>query len=65
MERELKHALVLLGGFMAVLLAVFVVKSSWEAASYNRLTGANVSTWDAMWLELRIESTPTPERLRP
>lgn len=36
-------------------LAVWVVSSHFEAAAYNRATGKNVSTWDAMWVELRVQ----------
>lgn len=45
----------------AVLLAVpvsWVVKSYFEAKSYNRLTGAHATTWDAMWVELRVQDSP-------
>jgi hypothetical protein len=26
-----------------------------EANTFNRLTGASVTTWDAMWVELRVD----------
>lgn len=29
--------------------------SSMEAAAFNRVTGGNISTWDAMWLQLRVD----------
>ena len=29
-----------------------------EAQTYNKLTGANVTMWDAMWVELRVEGNP-------
>lgn len=29
--------------------------SAMEAAAFNRVTGSNVSTWDAMWLQLRVD----------
>ena len=32
------------------------VFSSWlEASTYAKLTGKDVSTWDAMWVELRVQ----------
>lgn len=31
------------------------VKSHFEAAAYNRITGANVSTWEAMFVQLRVD----------
>lgn len=41
--------------FFSIILFGWVVKSSFEANSYNRLTGKNVSTWDAMFIELRVQ----------
>jgi len=38
--------------------AVWVAKSYFEAQSYNRLTGAHATTWDAMWVELRVQDQP-------
>lgn len=26
-----------------------------EARTFNKLTGANVSTWDAIWVNLRVD----------
>ena len=28
-----------------------------EAAAYERVTGVKVSTWDALWLELRVDGS--------
>lgn len=33
----------------------YIFVSSQEAKTYNKLTGKNVSTWDAMWVELRVQ----------
>lgn len=35
-------------------LIVWVVKSHFEADAYNRITHQKVTTWDAMWVELRV-----------
>ncbi len=40
--------------------AIWVVRSRFEAQAYNRVTGAHVSTWDAMWLDLRVMESPRP-----
>jgi hypothetical protein len=42
---------------IAVTLGVTIwsVTSSIEAAAFNRVTGSNVTTWDAMWLQLRVD----------
>jgi hypothetical protein len=45
----------LLAGFGLALLLVFVGGSYLEAKTYNRLTGAKVSTWDAIWVDLRVQ----------
>ncbi len=45
---------------IAILLAsaAWVVHSHFEARAYNRQTGAAVSTWDAMFLDLRVQAGP-------
>jgi hypothetical protein len=45
--------------FLAVL--VFAVAVEWisavnEAATFNRITGSHVTAWDALWVELRVQS---------
>ncbi len=35
--------------------AVWIGKSYQEAATFRRLTGREVSTWDAMFVELRVD----------
>lgn len=50
-------------GIILALSIVFIailsyVSASMEAAAYNRITGENVSTWDAMFVELRVDSSP-------
>ncbi|HUU59962.1 MAG TPA: hypothetical protein VMZ50_10485 [Phycisphaerae bacterium] len=46
----------------ALVLAAFPawwVFSSWmEASTYAELTGKDVSTWDAMWVQLRVGAVP-------
>lgn len=39
-------------------LLCWVIGSSMEAGAYNRVTGSSVSTWDAMWIELRVQDAP-------
>ena len=42
-------------GFVVLMLfgGVFV-QPYFEAQAYNRITGSNVSTWDAIWVQLRV-----------
>lgn len=34
----------------------WVFSSSMEANAYRNATGKNVSTWDAIWIQLRVDS---------
>lgn len=38
-----------------VAIAGWPVSSYFEARTYNKLTGAHTTTWDAMWVQLRIQ----------
>lgn len=64
MKEETKSKLFLLllvfmfFGAIAIPTTGWVVSSHFEAKSYNRLTGAHATTWDAMWVELRVQDTP-------
>ena len=45
----------LVSGVLTVAMLVFwIIPSYFEASTYNRLTKATLSTWDAMWVELRV-----------
>lgn len=43
---------------IVLVLLLWVFPSHMEAQAYNRVTGENVSTWDAMWIELRVQAGP-------
>ena len=52
-----------LGDLMVILIILifvlggpicWVTSSYFESQSYNRLTGAHTTTWDAMFLQLRV-----------
>jgi hypothetical protein len=43
-----------------IVAGVYATKSYFEAAAFNRITGKNVSTWDAMFLELRVQEDARP-----
>ena len=40
---------------LVLVAALYVIKSAHEAKTFNRLTGSNVTTWDALWVELRVQ----------
>lgn len=47
--------------FLALIIfstGAWIFNSSMEASAYNKVTGNNVSTWDAMWIELRVQDAP-------
>lgn len=60
MERNSDFIFASLGLFVvfAITVLIWIIGSSLEASSYNKLTGNNVSTWDAMWIELRVQDAP-------
>ena len=43
---------------LAIWVGVWVFKSAMEANAYNRVTNSDVSTWDAMFIELRVQDGP-------
>lgn len=48
-------------GIFVVLLLVlgsWPLQSYFEARAYERVTGKHVSTWDAMFLDLRVQESP-------
>jgi uncharacterized membrane protein len=36
-------------------VAMWIIGASMEAAAFNRVTSSEVTTWDAMWLQLRVD----------
>lgn len=38
--------------------SIWLTVSYFEAQSYNRVTGKDMTMWDAMWLELRVDTPP-------
>jgi hypothetical protein len=41
--------------------AVVWMSAHYEAETFNRCRGANVSTFDALWVELRVEDCKKPK----
>ena len=41
-------------GILAIIGIIALAQASFEADAYRRLTGKNVTTWDAIWLDLRV-----------
>lgn len=58
-ENTIIFSVVYLTFVLTVILGAWVVKSYLEAKSFNRLTGAEATTWDAMFLQLRVQEPVT------
>jgi ABC-type amino acid transport system permease subunit len=41
--------------FVMFLVSTWVVQSHMEAKSFSRITGEQITTWDAMWVQLRVD----------
>ena len=52
------HTFQLMAGFVLLAIALWAGQSYMEAQAYNHVTGKSVSTWDAMWIELRVQDQP-------
>lgn len=58
-ETHLEKLIVAVGILFILAIPVAMVFDAYmEAKAYNSITGSNVSTWDAMWVELRVQDTP-------
>ena len=55
-ERRLYAATLV--GILSVATLLWTLTSWQEAAAYNRLTGGSATTWDAMFVELRVVGRP-------
>ena len=53
--RESTRMILVVAVFLFMALSIWVGKSFFEAMAFNAATGKNVSTWDAMFIELRIQ----------
>lgn len=54
---EYKPAILVAIAALIIVLVTWVGYSYFEAKSYNNVTGKNVSTFDAMFLELRVQES--------
>ncbi len=48
--------------FMVLVIAGWVAGSHFEAKAFERVTGKHVSTWDAMFITLRVQEPTSNER---
>jgi len=54
----MKWCLGIIAVLVALCIAEWIGSSYFESQTYNRLTGAHTTTWDAMWVELRVMDAP-------
>ena len=40
---------------LAITIGGWILKSKMEAETFSKLTGKPVTTWEAMWVELRVQ----------
>jgi hypothetical protein len=59
-DNPVKFLAILLVATFATGVFVWVVNSTFEASAFNDITGSNVSTWDAMFIELRVQEPVKP-----
>lgn len=52
---DLRFGILAAGLVFVLLLGAWIGKSALEARAYERITGKHVSTWDAMFVELRVQ----------
>lgn len=43
---------------LITILALALIQPAMESNTYNKLTGAKTTPWDAIWVELRVEGQP-------
>ena len=55
MDREMFWAIVFVGAIFLGGISIWVFQSSVEASVYNRETGSSITTWEAMWTNLRVD----------
>lgn len=55
MKRETEGTIITMFGCLLIALVLWIVSSKFEAEAFYRLTGKKVSTWDAMFLDLRVQ----------
>lgn len=60
MKEQILGALVFIG-LLSPLVGIWVIGSFFESRTFNRITGAHTTTWDAMWLELRVQEAPSKQ----
>ena len=56
-ELNLLGYIIMIVVMVVLILGVWITKSHFEAKAYNRITGSEVSTADAMFVQLRVDGS--------
>ncbi len=59
-KREVLLMAICVVATLAILGATWIGASYFEARAYNRITGANVTTWDALFIQCRVIGEAQP-----
>ena len=52
---EIKIMAAIVAVFILGAIGMWVFQSKMEASAFNSVTGKSVTTWQAMWIELRVQ----------
>jgi len=58
MDKEIKSLILAIVVTILTAISGGLVYAKLESDTYNRLTGAHTTWWDACWVELRVMDTP-------
>ena len=58
MDKYEKLTVAVVSTMISVSLAVMAIAPWMESRTYNRLTGAKTTWWDALWVQLRVQDQP-------
>lgn len=61
MKEETKSDWAIIGIIAAIVITIawsLVFQPYMESTTYNKLTGAKTTWWDALWVELRVQDNP-------
>ena len=58
MDDDIKFSVLIFIVAIILGLSAWITCSYFESNTYNKLTHAHTTTWDAMWVELRVQDSP-------
>lgn len=58
MDEDIRNGIIATFVVICLLLVLWIGHSHFEAKSFNIATGKSITTWQAMWLDLRVVEKP-------